>query len=178
MQITTKRMVIRPVRENDAEDIFEYSRNPNVGPSAGWKPHKSLKETIQIMKEVFLGKDHVFAVVRKEDGKLIGTIGLTPDDRRAFDEAKMLGYAFGEPYWGQGYATEAARAMVRYGFERLRLAVICAYCYPFNKRSRRVLEKCGLSYEGKMRCSQKLFDGKYYDNLCFSILCEEYIRKP
>lgn len=178
MKITTKRLIIRPVRESDADDIYEYASNPAVGPSAGWKPHTSMEETRRIMQEVFLNKDHVFAAVRKDDGKLMGTIGLVPDSRRAFDEAKMLGYAFGEPYWGQGYATEAARTLIRYGFERLRLDVVSAYCYPLNKRSRHVLEKCGMAYEGTIRRSQRLFDGKYYDSLCFSILQEEYVRRP
>jgi putative acetyltransferase len=56
----------------------------------------------------------------------------------------MIGYAIGEDYWGKGFATEAVLAVLRFGFEELGLDLISAYCYPFNKRSQRVFEKCGI----------------------------------
>ena len=141
--IETKRLVLRPVQEEDESDIFEYSRNKNVGPNAGWKPHESVEETRAVMKEIFLGKRDVFGMILRENDRLIGTIGLVEDDKRQYDGVKMLGYALAEPYWGRGLMTEAARAVAEYGLSRY--CAISAYCYTQNRRSQRVLEKCGLN---------------------------------
>ncbi len=174
MGMETVRLLLRPVEIEDYNDIFEYSKNPNVGPSAGWKPHENREETLRVMRDEFLGKENVFAIVLKSENKLIGTAGLIADRKRNYDNAKMLGYSIGEPYWGQGLMTEAARAFVKYGFGELGLTLLSAYCYPFNLSSRRVLEKCGFRYEGLLRLAEKMYDGRILDNLCFSITREEY----
>ena len=168
--IETGRLLIRPIEDRDAEDIFEYAQGANVGINAGWKPHENIEETIGIMKEVFLDQENVFGIELKESGKLIGTIGLIRDMKRENDNVLMLGYAIGENYWGKGYMTEAAQAVVRYGFERLHLDLISAYCYPFNARSKRVIEKCGFLYEGKLHQAEKRYDGTILDNECYCLL--------
>lgn len=94
--IETERLILRPVTESDAEAIYEYSRNENVGINAGWKPHESLQETREVMKIVFLNQENVFGIELKETGKLFGTIGLIPDPKRQNDQARMIGYAIGE----------------------------------------------------------------------------------
>lgn len=167
--IETERLILRPVMESDAEDIFNYCRNPNVGINAGWKPHESIEETREIMNLVFLGQENVFGMVLKETNKLFGTIGLIPDPKRQNDKARMIGYAIGEPYWGQGFTTEAVRAMLRLGFEELNLDLISAYCYPYNEASRKVLKKCGFEYEGLLRLAEERYDGVVLDNECYAI---------
>jgi len=167
--IETERLILRPITENDAEALFEYCRNENIGSNAGWKPHESIEETREIMKLVFLDKENVFGMELKETGQLFGSIGLIPDPKRQNDQTRMLGYAIGENYWGKGYATEAVKALIRFGFEKLGLSLISAYCYPFNERSKRVLKKCGFEYEGKLRLAEKRYDGKIIDNECYSI---------
>lgn len=168
--IETERLILRPVTESDTEAIYEYSRNRNVGINAGWKPHESLEETREIMDLVFLNQENVFGITLKETGKLFGTIGLIPDPKRQNEQTRMIGYAIGEAYWGKGFTTEAVRALLDFGFEELKLDLISAYCYPFNLRSKRVLEKNGFQYEGCLRLAETRYDGEVIDNDCYAIL--------
>lgn len=170
MILTTDRLLLRPIVAEDAEDIYEYSRNANVGPNAGWKPHESIEETRLIMERVFINQEGVLGIILRESGKLIGSIGLVKDPKRENDKARMLGYAIGEAYWGQGFMTEAVRELLRYGFEELNLDLISAYCYSHNQRSRRVLEKCGFLHEGTLRQCEQLFDGNTYDHECYVLV--------
>lgn len=168
-KIETERLVLRPVKESDAEDIFEYSKNPNVGIHAGWKPHENIGETREVMKHVFIDQEYVFGIVLRETGKMIGSIGLVPDPKRQNPRARMVGYAIGEEHWGRGYMTEAVRAMVRFGFGECALDLVSAYCYPQNGRSRKVLTKCGFQYEGLLRLAEERYDGTVLDNECYAI---------
>jgi len=84
-----------------------------------------------------------FILVRQEDGALIGSMDLSLESDRV---TGALGYWIGEPYWGRGYATEAARAVIELAFETLGLATVTASALPDNYRSIRVLEKAGLEY--------------------------------
>ena len=168
--IETERLILRPITESDAEALFEYAKSPHVGPNAGWKPHADIEETREIIKIVFLEKEDIFGIELKETKKLIGSMGLVPDPKRQNNKTRMLGYAIGEDYWGKGYTTEAAQAIIKHGFGELCLNLISAYCYPFNKRSKRVLEKCGFKYEGLLRLAEERYDGEILDNQCFSII--------
>ncbi len=169
MTLETERLILRSITLEDADDIFEYSRAENVGLNAGWKPHENLEETLEIMQLIFFDKQGVFGIVLKETGKLIGSVGLIADRKRENDQVRMLGYAIGEMYWGHGYMTEAAQEIVRYGFDDLALDLISAYCYPRNLRSKRVLEKCGFTYEGTLKLAEKLYNGNVYANECWSL---------
>lgn len=167
--LVTDRLILRPVTESDAEAIFEYSQGENVGINAGWKPHESIEETREIMELVFLNQKFVFAMEVKETRQLIGTIGIIPDPKRQNNKTRMIGYAIGENYWGNGYTTEAVRAVLRFGFEELKLDLISAYCYPYNERSKNVLKKCGFNYEGCLHLAEERYDGAVLDNECYAI---------
>lgn len=171
--IETNRLILRPITVADAEDIFAYSKNENVGINAGWKPHANIEETREIMEIVFLNKENVFGIESKETGKLIGSIGLIADPKRQNSKVFMMGYAIGEEYWNKGYTTEAAQALIHYGFEVLNLDMVSAYCYPSNKRSKRVLEKCGFQYEGLLRLAEERYDGVVLDNECYVAINEK-----
>jgi len=167
--IETERLILRPIVENDAEALFAYCQNENVGKNAGWKPHENLEETREIMKQVFLNQENVYGMVLKESGKLFGTIGLITDPERQNDKTRMVGYAIGENEWNNGYTTEALKALIRFCFSKLGLQLISAYCYPYNIGSKKVLEKCGFQYEGTLRMAEKRYDGAILDNDCYSI---------
>lgn len=169
-EIKTARLLLRHIHENDAEDIFEYSKEPNVGPNAGWKPHANIEETLQIIEEVFVGKENVFGIVLKDSGKMIGSIGLIDDPRRNNPHAMMLGYAMSEHYWGKGLMTEAAQAIIERAFQELSIDIISCTCYSSNSRSRRVIEKCGFQYEGCLRRAEQRYDEKMMDVECYSLL--------
>lgn len=168
--IETERLILRPITEDDAAAFFEYCRNENVGLNAGWKPHDNLDETLEVIRAFYLDKENLFGLELREQGILIGSIGLIPDPKRQNEKTRMLGYTVAEEHWGRGYATEAADALIKYAFKELALDLISAYCYPFNERSKRVIEKCGFNYEGRLRRVEKRFDGEIMDHECYSIM--------
>lgn len=97
------------------------------------------------MLQRFIREKEVWAITERNSGRLIGSVGLHRDEKRSCENVKMLGYVIGRPWWGKGYATEAAKAALRYGFRHMHLKMITIYHYPFNSRSRRVVEKCGFT---------------------------------
>ena len=173
-EIISERLILRPVILSDASDVFEYSNRPMVGPNAGWKPHESLEETIEVMKMIFIDQETIWGIVLKESGRMIGTIGLVADPKRENPSAKMLGYAISDQHWGRGYMTEAAHSVIRYGFNQCSLELISAYCYPENTRSRRVIEKCGFAYEGTLHMAEKMYTGEIRDNMCYMLSAIQY----
>lgn len=175
--ITTQRLILRNICEDDADDIFAYSSSPNVGPNAGWKPHESREETLEIMKAIFLSHPNIFGIVLAENVRLIGSIGLINDPKRQNEHTMMLGYALSEQYWGKGIMTEAVNAVLQYGFDQLKLDLISAYCYPFNLRSKHVLTKCGFSYEGTLKQAEQIYDGRIFDNECYALTAEDYFER-
>ena len=167
MELQTDRLLLRPFREDDAEALYECSKDAFVGRNAGWKPHESVEESRDVLRLVFLDQSAVWAVVRRADGLLLGSAGLSPDGARQYGAARSLGYSLGAAHWGRGYMPEAVRAILRYGFEGMTLDLITATCYPDNPRSRRVLEKCGFRYEGTLHRAELLYTGEVKDRLCF-----------
>lgn len=172
--IDTERLTLRAWTETDAEDLFEYAKNPNVGPHGGWKPHESVEESIEIINSLFLEKYQSWAIVLKETGKVIGSIGYEEDPIRKVERCRELGYALGEDQWGKGLMTEAAKAVLRYGFSQMNLSLISIYHNPLNRRSGRVVEKCGFFYEGTLRRANKVYNGEIRDVACYSMTKTEY----
>ena len=147
--LQTKRLILRRWKESDAEDLYEYAKDPDVGPIAGWPPHTSVEESREIIRNVFSASE-AYAVCLKENNKAIGAIELKLNghtDMTERDDECELGYWIGKPYWGQGLIPEAAMEMIRHGFEDLEMrAIWCGY-YEGNEKSKRVQEKCGFRYQ-------------------------------
>lgn len=147
MILETKRLILRPWREEDAENLYKYASDPDVGLPAGWPAHTSVEDSREIIKTV-LSKPEVYAVCQKDDTP-IGSMGLRPGgvtDMTDRDDECELGYWIGKPFWGQGLIPEAAAELLRYAFENLGMrAVWCGY-YDGNVKSRRVQEKLGFVY--------------------------------
>lgn len=175
-QIETERLILRPFKESDLDDFFEYAKNPNVGPSAGWKPHETIEES-QYILERFIDGEEVMAIVYKANGKVIGSVGLHKDEKRSVDTAKMIGYVLSEDYWGRGLMTECVRAVLDEVFNKTELDIVSVMHFPFNDRSRRVIEKYGFKYEGTLRMSYKKYNGEILDEVCYSILRSEWEDK-
>ena len=145
--LETERLILRPWQEADAQSLYEYARDPEVGPPAGWPPHTDVENSRQIIRNI-LSAPETYAVCLK-DGKPIGSVGLklkgSTDMTDREDECE-LGYWIGKPYWGQGLIPEAARELLRHAFETLHMrAVWCGY-YEGNEKSHRVQEKLGFVY--------------------------------
>ena len=174
-EITTERLVLTPWRDcqEDALGLYSYAKDPEVGPRAGWKPHESVEESREIIRNVFM-PHAVWAIREKESGRIVGSIGLEPDRRREDVSSKEMGYSLGREFWGRGYMTEAAVAVMDYGFREFNLTVMAICTSPDNKRSQRVIEKCGFKFEGRQRRGYRIYDGSDRDNMVYSILREEW----
>jgi putative acetyltransferase len=171
--LETERLILRPFQETDLEDLYEYAKSSNVGPHAGWPPHQSREETNRII-QMFIKDDDVWALVYKENNKMIGSLGLHTDRLRSAEDVRMLGYVLREDYWGLGLTAEASRAAINYAFEELGISLLSVHHYPFNLQSKRVIEKCGFLYEGTLRHAAKIYDGSIYDLVCYSMTRDEY----
>lgn len=144
----TKRLILRPWQEADAESLYAYAKDPDIGLPAGWPPHKSVEDSRDVIRYV-LSAPQTYAVCLK-DGSPIGSISLklkgSTDMTDREDECE-LGYWIGKPFWGQGLIPEAAEELLRHAFEELGMrAVWCGY-YEGNVKSRRVQEKLGFVYQ-------------------------------
>ena len=146
--IETERLILRPWQEDDAEALYKYASDPDIGPPAGWPPHISVDNSRDIIRNVFSAPE-TYAVCLK-DGSPIGSIGLKLNgstDMTDRDDECELGYWIGKPFWGQGLIPEASRALLQYAFEHLGMrAVWCGY-YEGNEKSKRVQEKLGFVYQ-------------------------------
>lgn len=147
--IETERLVLRPWRETDAAALYKYASDPDTGPAAGWPPHTSVENSLEIIRTVFAAPE-TYAVVLKATDEPVGSCGImfsnglhTADMKQGEAE---IGYWIGKPYWGQGLIPEAVRALIARCFDELGLdALWCGY-YEGNDKSRRVCEKCGFRY--------------------------------
>ena len=153
MILETERMILRPWEESDAQDLYRYASNPEVGPIAGWPVHTSVENSREIIRDV-LSAPETYAVVLKklpdpgaETGHAVGSIGLMIGKASNFglpDTEGEIGYWIGVPFWGRGLIPEAVREMLRYGFEDLKLSKIwCAY-FDGNEKSKRHRRNAGL----------------------------------
>lgn len=143
--LETKRLILRPWRESDAEELYEYAKDDRVGPSAGWNPHTDVEDSRRIIQNI-LSAPGTYAVVLRETGKPVGSVGLMTASVSSLSMAEdevEIGYWIGVPYWGQGLIPEAVEELLRFSFEMLACPrVWCAY-FEGNDKSRRVQEKCG-----------------------------------
>ena len=146
--LETQRLLLRNWVEDDADSLFEYAKDPEIGPIAGWPPHKSKEESLDVIRNVFNGKE-CYAICEKGTDKAIGAIELKLNghtDMTNRDDECELGYWLGKPFWGKGYMPEAAREIIRHGFEELGMHTIWCGYYEGNQKSKRVQEKVGFLY--------------------------------
>lgn len=146
--LETKRLILRPWSEEDAETLYRYAKDPEVGPAAGWPPHTSVEESKHIIGTV-LSDEGTYAVVLKETMEPVGSAGLKFGEKSSLaigeDEAEV-GYWIAKDYWGRGLIPEAVEELLRYGFEELGLKRIWCGVFEGNQKSARVQEKCGFRY--------------------------------
>lgn len=146
MEFQTERLLLRPWRDADAETLYQYAKDPEVGPRAGWKAHESVAESLQIIRTV-LSEPETYAVCK--DGEPIGSIGLFPTDQKALPMSEPeleIGYWIARPFWGQGLIPEAVRCLQEYVFRTLDKPVLWCACHDGNENSARVQRICGFRY--------------------------------
>ena len=149
--LNTERLILRRWEDSDAESLFEYAKDPEVGPIAGWPAHQSIEESRNVIRQVFRGKE-AYALCLREDNRAIGAIELKLNghtDLTERDDECELGYWIGKPFWGQGLVPEAAREILRHAFEDIGMTKVWAGYYEGNDKSKRVQEKCRFRYQWK-----------------------------
>jgi len=148
--LTTPRLTLRPWRETDLPDLYEYARVDGVGQMAGWVPHRSLEESRKILSIFITGKK-VFAL--EHQGKVIGSLGVEEYREDHYPQldpyrGREIGYVLSKDYWGLGLMPEAVKAVIARLFEKEQLDFVLCGHFDHNARSRRVIEKCGFRYLG------------------------------
>lgn len=179
MNLETKRLILRPWEDTDAEILFRWASDPEVGPRAGWAVHTSVENSLEIIHGP-LGGPETYAMVLKETGEPIGSVGLFPPGDYCIPAEELpqgavqleLGYWVARPYWGQGLVPEAGREMLRHAFEDLHCAVAHCSHFDFNGQSKRVIEKLGYRY----RLTRDTTDqaGTVHATLCYILPREEW----
>lgn len=146
--IETERLLLRSFKQDDLEDFYEYASVEGVGEMAGWKHHESLSDSDSVLRS-FVTDDQTFAIVFKENNKVIGSVGV---DKYGMENAltefndyrgREIGYVLSRDYWGRGIMTEAVRAVIDYLFNVLDFDFLTCGYYDFNIQSKKVQEKCG-----------------------------------
>ena len=164
--LETERLILRPWKESDLSDFYEYASVDGVGQMAGWKPHKNIEESKTILGFFIEGKK-TFALVDKETGKVIGSIGLEEAERREADErvaekkGRELGYVLSKDYWGRGLMPEAVKRVIQYAFDEQGWDFLLCGHYNDNNQSRRVIEKSGFEFFKPYK-SESGREGKLY----------------
>ena len=153
----TSRIVLRPWRESDAEVLYRWASDPDVGPRAGWPPHKSVEESLEIIRTIF-HSDHIWAIELKETGEPIGCIGYMVRGESNIgigENDAEVGYWVARPYWNRGICSEALRLLVDYCFNVKSFRTLWADYFPDNPASGKMMEHCGFRDTGRInRCSR------------------------
>ena len=151
--LETERLILRPWKEADAEECYKYAKDPRVGPMAGWPVHTSVENSRQVIRDVLMVPE-TYALVLKETGLPVGSIGLHHNDIAKTEDEIELGYWLGVPYWGRGLVPEAAREVLRHAFEDLGVSRVWCRYFEGNTKSKRVQEKLGFRYQWKKEDSR------------------------
>ncbi len=175
--LLTPRLIIRPARMSDAQDIYDYSRDVEVARHVLWDAHQSIHQTRGyirfLLKQYRSGQPSSFVIELAQEHRVIGTIGFMwhqPDNRSA-----EVGYSLSRAYWNRGFMTEALEAVIQFGFEKLHLNRIEAQHESDNPASGQVMAHVGMQHEGRLR--QRVYNkGRYADVELYAVLRDDWIR--
>jgi [ribosomal protein S5]-alanine N-acetyltransferase len=171
LTLKTDRLLLRQLSMDDAADVFAYASDPEVTKYTSWSTHQAIADSEKFLDTVitnhFIGQSMGWGIVHKRDQKLIGTCGFASwDCNHARAE---IGYVLSRQYWGQGYMTEAVKAVITFGFHAIMLNRIQATCMVDNLSSARVLQKVGMQYEGTLQEYAFVRD-RYFDLKLYAII--------
>ena len=167
--LETERLRLRPFTFDDEAALFALASDPVIARFVRFEAHRTPAEThafLELALEHYRrGEPFAWAVVRREDDRLIGSCGFV--SRTPKRKSAEIGYWLGKPYWGKGYAVEAARALVRFGFELMGLERVEAKCFLENRAGQHVIEKLGMRFEGTDR--SEMIKGEYPELRVYAI---------
>lgn len=177
----TKRLIIRPFTLDDQDSIFQIMKDKEMFEYTPDEPWESMEDAEEFIKQAIWLYElehytfrHFFAITQRLSGEIIGFCGV---GGIGYDRSENeIFYSIGKPYWGKGYATEAAAAVLKYAFEQLGLFNIIGVVHPDNIASRKVMEKIGLQKVGVISglpVEHAFFNGEYL----YSLSKDEYIQQ-
>ena len=174
--LTTERLTLRPWRESDLNDFYEYASVDGVGQMAGWNPHRNMEESKTILSHFIEGK-RVFAL--EFEGKVIGSLGIEEYREENYPElhnlqGREIGYVLSKAYWGQGLMPEAVKAVISWLFSSERLDFILIGHFDHNMQSKRVIEKCGFKYIKTATIETRV--GTVENTLEYILYADEYME--
>jgi ribosomal-protein-alanine N-acetyltransferase len=177
--LVTPRLLLRAVRPADADDLYAYARDPEIARFTTWNAYQTVADAHRFLRIVLdqyrTGKIGLWGIEHRATQRFVGTIGLTGEGEAgasAHGRAE-LAYALSREFWNQGLTTEAARAIVDFGFTSWDLNRIEARCLVPNIASARVMEKIGMNYEGILR--QHIYvKGTFHDLKIYAILKSDW----
>ncbi len=148
--LETERLTLRPWKNEDLQNLYDYASDEVVGPMAGWEPHKSIEESKTIL-DMFIDEKKTFALALKSNDKAIGSLGLEIPRTDLGEKYRNLygreiGYVLSREYWGMGLMTEAVTKVINYYFSELNMDFLQICHNVINERSKRVIEKTGFNY--------------------------------
>ena len=175
-ELETRRLLLRQLTKDDIQFIYGIFSREETNLHVADDPVKNIAEAIELYEKFISPKPHLFrlGLFLRETGKPIGTIGLygiKPEDFRA-----VMGFDLLKEYWGNGYMTEAGKALIDYAFSEMGLNRIQASADADNKRSLAAIERMGFTREGVMR-QKDFYKGAFHDDIVFSILRKEWEGK-
>lgn len=176
-QLPTERLLLRPLSMADLTDFYAYASDPEVARTTSWEAHRSPEESRLFIAHALscyeAGERTLWAIEELASARMVGTVGL--HELHSQHARATLAYALARPFWNQGLTTEAARAVLDYGFHALHLNRVEAFSLPRNFASRRVMEKLGMTFEGVLR-ERMWIKGAFRDLAYYAVLKSEWIR--
>lgn len=179
MQLTTDRLTLREYTPDDVPAVLAYQRDPRYNRYYPWtdRTEAEVRKFLQMFfdwRAEEPRRKFQFAITLSDSGQLIGSAGIRRKSEN--DWEADIGYELAPEHWGNGYATEAARALVDFGFRELKLHRISSWCIAENAASVRVLERLGFKLEGRLRENDH-FKNRWWDSLLYALLEDEW-RTP
>jgi RimJ/RimL family protein N-acetyltransferase len=176
IRLETDRLVLKPVLEDDADFIYQNVKENEIARWLISVPHpyptdgaiKYIRESTELMKK---GLSYELAIRLKSTDELIGIMAILKVDKK--NKNAELGYWITKGYWNSGFATEAGNKVLEFGFNALNLERMYAKFVPENNASKRVMEKIGMEYEGKLR-HEVLKENKFIDMIYYGIIKENW----
>lgn len=159
----TDKIILRPWHESDAETLYKYASDPDVGTRAGWPPHKSVEESREVIRTVFNDVTSTLAIELKEKKEAIGAMGYGPSCNcklPAREGEPIVGYWVAKPYWNKGICTEALRMMIDHIRQTTDVKSLISGHFIDNPASGRVMEKCGFIATGETCIDENMYQGK------------------
>lgn len=156
--LMTERLILRPWRETDVDDMYEYASVDGVGQMAGWTPHKNREESLEII-HMFMNEKKTFAI--EYQGKVIGSLGIETYHEEELEEynylkGREIGFVLSKDYWGQGLMPETVNRVIQYMFEEVGVDFLCCTHFLTNAQSARVQGKCGFKYVKQVNRTREL----------------------